>query len=57
MYTVMEHLRPVIEQDRGDQRLPGFLLLPAEHGIKSTDGVLLQPAHRATPVQDKYEFC
>ena len=46
-----------VEQHRGDQRLARFLLLLFNHGVKTTDGVLLQPAHRAAPVQDKNQFC
>lgn len=55
--AVMDDHALVVKKHRGDQRLARFLLLLFDHGAEATDGVFLQPAHGAAPVQDKNQFC
>ena len=55
--AVIQDLAYTITQHRRNQRVPLGLFLLFNHGIKATDGVLLQPTHRPAPVQDKNDLC
>ena len=50
--SVIQHLTRVIEKHGGYQHLPFGLKLLPEHAVVAADGVALQAAHRAAPVQD-----
>ena len=52
----MDDRAVVGEKHRGDQRLPGLLLLLFDHGVEAADGVRLQPRHRAAAIQNKNQF-
>ena len=56
IHAVVDHLAAVVEQHRGQQRLPRLLLLLFQHGVEAADGVVLQPRHGAAAIQDKYDF-
>lgn len=56
LHPVVKHLHPIIEQNRGNKRLSGFLFLLFQHGIEASDGVGLQPLHGAAAVQNEYQL-
>ena len=54
---VMDDLRNIVKEDCRNIRLSRLCLLLLDHGIEATDGVLFKARHRASAVQDKYQFC
>ena len=51
---VVKHLAPVIKEDSGYERVSGLLLLLFDHGVEAADGIRLQSAHGAAPIQDEH---
>ena len=55
--AVVDHFAGVVEQDSGDERFARLFLLFCNHGVETSDGVRLKPAHGAAAVENEYEFC
>ena len=54
---VMDHLHPVVEENRCDHRFPLFLFLLFQEAVVPADGVGLQSVHGTAAVDNEDDFC
>ena len=52
----MDDLAHIVEQHCGHENLSRLFLLLVNHGVKATDGVILQAGHGAAAIQNKYDL-